>query len=325
MSQAAANGTGTPYEAATEQVRAGVCSDPAGGTWLLQGDAAARTGFSVSAIRKWRRMGLVADRKITSASGAERIEVKLEDVLARAALQPDRRNTDEQVGAPQTGAGTVAMRIEDLEALFERMLAADQWAAVAEAEVESLRAERQFLHGQVQELRRQLQARSDEPTNGQGAPTSEREPEPPRVREDRVEPPPPRPVAVEAGAGPPSHTPAAPPVERAPDDERNAELRALARRLRRIYARLDEYRREASMTPAAERERQRELADYDRVLVALCESLAIPTGLAAGQPVSVEVRASLTRALAGAGLDVRVGARAANRAHPREAPAKHRS
>ena len=325
MSDVDTNGTGTPHEAAAKQVRTEECGDPGGGTWLLQGDAAARTGFSVSAIRKWRRMGFVADRRITNPSGAERIEVKLEDVLARVALQPDRRPTEAPVGGPQTDAGTVSMRIEDLEALFERILAADQWAAVAEAEAESLRAERQFLCGQVEELRRQLRAHSGEPANRHVAATSELEPAPPTVLEDPVEAVSSKPVVVQVGVDSPPHPPAAPPVEPSPADERNAELRALARRLRRIYARLDEYRREATITPAAEHQRQLELAEYDRVLVALCDALAIPTGLAPGQPVSIEVRASLTRALAGAGLDVRAGARASDGAHRREASGKHRS
>lgn len=324
MIEASPNGTGTPNEAATEQVRTGACGDAGGGTWLLQGDAAARTGFSVSAIRKWRRMGLVADRRVTSPGGAERIEVKLTDVLARAALQRDRRHT-EAPAAPETDAGTVAIRIEDLEALFERMLGAERRAANAENEAESLRGERQFIFGQVAELRRQLRDRSREPSDRQAAPATEREPEPPKVLEEPVGPLPNSPMVVEAGAGAPPDPPAAPPLERSPAEERSAALRALARRLRQIYARLDEYRREATITPAAERERQRELAEYDRVLITLCDALAIPTGLAAGQSVSVETRASLTKALAGAGLDVRAGARASNGAHPREGQAKHRS
>ena len=323
VSEAAPDGTGTVHEAATEQVRTEACGDPARGTWVLQADAAARTGFSVSAIRKWRRMGLVADRTITSSSGAERIEVKLEDVLARAALQPDRRHTEPPVGPPQTEARTVAIRIEDLEVLFERMLGAEQRAANAQAEAESLRAERRFILGQMAELRRQLHAQSSQQPYPKPAPATEREPESPKVREDRVAPLPPDHVVVEADAGMPP--PAAPPVERSPADERRAEVRALARRLRQIYARLDEYRREAMITPATELQRQRELAEYDRVLVALCDALAIPTELPAGQPVSVEARASLTRALARAGLDVRSGARASDGARPRGAPAKHLS
>ena len=62
--------------------------DDDAGTWVPQAEAAARTGFSLSAVRKWRRLGLVAERKITSPTGMERVEVRLEDVLAREALQP---------------------------------------------------------------------------------------------------------------------------------------------------------------------------------------------------------------------------------------------
>ena len=324
MSEATPNGSGTRHEAATDQVRTDACDDPGGGTWVLQGDAASRTGFSVSAIRKWRRMGFVADRKITTPRGAERIEVKLDDVLARAALQTDRRHTEAPVSVPQTGAGTVAIRIEDLEALFERMVAAEHRAASEEAIAQSLRAQLRFVFGQVAELRHQLEAQTHQPLDHQPAAATHREPEPSRVREDPVAPPPPDSVVVEAGAATPLR-PAASPVERSPAEERRAELDALARRLRRIYARLDEYRRQSVVTPDAERQRQRELAEYDRVLVTLCDALAIPTELANGQPMSVEARASLTRTLARAGVDVRAGGRASGDARPREAPAKHRS
>src|SRR5207244_3415632 len=78
-------------EAAPAGPPAGPAPQGEAGTWVLQGDAAARTGFSVSAIRKWRRMGFVAERKITTGADLPRVEVKLEDVLARAALQPQRR------------------------------------------------------------------------------------------------------------------------------------------------------------------------------------------------------------------------------------------
>src|SRR5436305_9749783 len=90
---------------------------PTAGTWVLQGDAAARTGFSVSAIRKWRRMGLVAERKITTGGDLPRVEVKLEDVLARAALQPQRRPLSEVEPDPSapTPAGCVTIGIADLE------------------------------------------------------------------------------------------------------------------------------------------------------------------------------------------------------------------
>jgi len=321
VSEAGANGTGTRHEDATEQVRTGSRGEPDRSSWVLQGDAAARTGFSVSAIRKWRRMGVVADRKITNPSGAERIEVKLEDVLARAALQPDRRLPQTAVGSPQTEAGTVAIRIEDLEVLFKRMTGAEQRAAHAEAEADSLRAESRFVLGQVAELRRQRQTQPGQVVDHQPAPATERELARSMVREDPVAPPPPDPVVVEINAATPLPT-AAPPVERSPPDERRAELRALARRLRRIYARLEEYRREAMVTPSAECQRQQELAEYDRVLVTLCHALAIPTG---EHPLSVEARASLTRALARAGLDVRAGDPASNGARLGDAPAKRRS
>src|SRR5436305_9513773 len=91
------------------------------GTWVLQGDAAARTGFSVSAIRKWRRMGFVAERKITTGADLPRVEVKLEDVLARAALQPQRRPSagTEPEASATTPTGCVTIGLSDLEELFE--------------------------------------------------------------------------------------------------------------------------------------------------------------------------------------------------------------
>ena len=53
-------------------------------TWLLQSAVAAEAGCSVSAIRKWRWSGLVADRTRLTAGGMSRVEVRLEDVLRRA-------------------------------------------------------------------------------------------------------------------------------------------------------------------------------------------------------------------------------------------------
>lgn len=49
------------------------------GTWVLQDEAASRAGCSVSAIRKWRRTGVVPGRTVV-AGGVERVEVRLEDV-----------------------------------------------------------------------------------------------------------------------------------------------------------------------------------------------------------------------------------------------------
>jgi len=74
--------------------------------------------------------------------------------------------------------------------------------------------------------------------------------------------------------------------------------------LRAAYARLDEYRRERTISPDRERQRQHDLAAYDVALMTACALLRIPAG-PAGRPISVEDRSALTKALARAGLDVR--------------------
>ena len=319
-----------------------------GSTWVLQGEAAARTGFSVSAIRKWRRMGVVADRKITTPTGFERVEVKLEDVLARAAMQPERRRPEPLPTDAHAPSGSVVITIDDLEALFERMVEAERRAENAEADLESLRAQSRFTFGQISELRRQIQALAGQSPPG---PSPGPEPAPSARRRPAVEevgsaaPPPSSPPGPPpAGAAPPRPAPvpapvprnrvtagvrlvrgrqearelASPPPPTAGDGNANGpagggnvsrarttQVEELTARLRGSYARLDEYRRQEVITPAAERQRQRELAEYDRVLVALCAALGIPTGVADGEPVTLKARATLTRALAQAGFDVR--------------------
>lgn len=281
----ALQGHETGYDPATEQVRTG--------TWVMQSEAAARTGFSVSAIRKWRRMGLVADRKVTSSTGLERVEVKLEDVLARAAQQPERRRPDAGAEDGTVPAGSVVIPLDDLETLFERMVTAERRAEEAEAAAEALRAQASFTFGQLAELRRQLQEASEE----QDRPPASAEP-----------------VATSPQPPPAVKVPAAPPPT--PVEE-------LGDRLRRVYARLDEYRRQAVRTPEAERRQQRDLAEYDRVLVAACDAMGIETGLLPAQRVGAEERAALTRALARAGLDVRAGVASGGR-RPRLPPNRRR-
>ncbi len=85
-------------------------------------------------------------------------------------------------------------------------------------------------------------------------------------------------------------------------------IEELGDELRRLYARLDEYRRQPVLTPDDERRHGHDLAEYDRTLVAVCDRMGIPTGLRPGEPVGAEVRATLTRTLARAGLDVRTAA-----------------
>ena len=305
----------TAHDAVTDGACADSCSD-GNGTWVMQTDAAARTGFSVSAIRKWRRMGLVADRKITSTSGLERVEVRLEDVLAKAALQPDRRRGDSDCGGVHAPPGTVVIAVDDLEALFERMVSAQRRAEEAEAVAGALRAEATFTRGQLAELRRQRQDAADlsavapEPEAAQPTPPSRGAARPAGAKTVESQPP-----AVRSGVRrlPPTAPPPAAPVRALPFDQASGgdappprpRTEELADELRRLYARLDEYRRQPVLTPDAERRHGHDLAEYDRTLLALCERMSIPTGLPPGEPVGAEVRASLTRTLARAGLDVR--------------------
>lgn len=325
------DGTDGCHEGATEHVRTASC----GPTWLLQTEAAARTGFSVSAIRKWRRMGVVADRKVSGPGGLERVEVKLEDVQARAALQPERPRSEAAPDSARPQPGRVVIAIDDLESLFERMVDAERRADHAEAEVESLRSQAQFMYGQLAELRRQLEdpatAAADpaepsrptseapeiirpenklssapscaEPVRG---PVSGKPPSAgvPNGRSGRIGP-----TAVEksqvvrkaAQLGRPSAAPAT--------GQRHQIIEELVRELRQIYGRLDEFRRMAAVTPEVERQRQQTLLEYDRQLLAVCAALRVPTGFAAGEQVTVEARGSLTRALARAGFDVRADLR----------------
>src|SRR5207253_3492100 len=130
---------------ATEQVRDSSvpamsvvpAASPESGTWVLQAEAAERTGFSISAIRKWRRSGVVAVRVRTTANGLARVEVRLEDILARSADRVPNQTRDRPgpraiPAAPDSlPAGSVLVPLADLEALFERVAGAEPRAAEA--------------------------------------------------------------------------------------------------------------------------------------------------------------------------------------------------
>jgi hypothetical protein len=327
-----------------EAAPAGPPGDPAlqaaAGTWVLQGDAAARTGFSVSAIRKWRRMGFVAERKIVTGADLPRVEVKLEDVLARAALQPQRRPSSgaEPEGSVATPTGCVTIGLGDLEELFERMVRAERRAERAEAEVQAMEVQARYTLGQMAELRRQLAANGG-PPRGSDRPGGEPAEALPPAAAAALPPPATagtRPEtgdvtrtrtrtgagtatgasAVRADAGRVISVPSRPPAASRPapaptpvptGEGRPAapDLEALAERLRSIYARLDGYRSAPVISPEMEARRQRELAEYDRALVAACRALGVATGFDPGAAVGVDGRARLTGALARAGLDVR--------------------
>lgn len=292
-----------------EEIPEGNGTAPCGGTWVSQGDAAARTGFSVSAIRKWRRLGVVADRKMTGPGGIERVEVRLEDVLARVALQPDRPRPEPPPAAVEARSGAVLITIEDLESLFERMVSAERRAEKAEAEVESLERRARYTSGQLAELRRQMEAA--------GSQAVVAPPPVPRPALPPVPPPPPRPAPPPALPPVPPPFPArVEPVDRAeplrPPVTNGHRDEEPGSRLRQIYLRLDEYRRHAVITPETEVERQRLLNEYDGELIAVCRALGIPSDPASGPPLTVGARAGLTRALAQAGVDVRAGVRDSN-------------
>jgi len=357
-----------------ETAPAGPPAEPAlpatGGTWVLQGDAAARTGFSVSAIRKWRRMGFVAERKITTGTDLPRVEVKLEDVLARAALQPQRRPSSgaDPEGSSATPTGCVTIGLADLEELFERMVRAERRAERAEAEVQAMEVQARYTLGQMAELRRQLAAHGGSPT-GSDRPAGEPAASVPAAATPALPGPaaatpalPGRAAAtarpgtgdvtrtrtrtgpgtatgasaVRADAGrvisipsrpPPAPRPVPAPAPVPTDEGRRPapDLESLTQRLRSIYARLDGYRSAPVISPEMEARRQRELAEYDRALVAACQALGVATGLAPGAAVGVDARARLTGALARAGLDVRANGDADRRARTRWPTVRPRS
>ena len=325
----------------------------AAGTWVLQGDAAARTGFSVSAIRKWRRMGFVAERKITTGADLPRVEVKLEDVLARAALQPQRRQSSgaDPEGSVATPTGCAPIGLADLEELFERMVRAERRAERAEAEVQAMEVQARYTLGQMAELRRQLAA-NGAPSTGSDRPGGELAEAVPAAATATA-----RPdagdvtrtrtrtgagtatgaSAVRADAGrvisirsrtPAASRPADVPAPVPTGEGRHAapDLESLAERLRSVYARLDGYRSAPVISPEMEARRQRELAEYDRALVAACQAFGVATGLAPGAAVGVDARARLTGALARVGLDVRANGDAdARRARTRWPTVRPRS
>ena len=88
------------------------------------------------------------------------------------------------------------------------------------------------------------------------------------------------------------------------ESSRDPSVESLASELRRLYARLDGYRR-SPPSPARDRQREQDLADYDAALLQACSALAVPTGLRSGERVSIERRAALTRTLARLGINVR--------------------
>jgi DNA-binding transcriptional MerR regulator len=129
------------------------------GTWVLQSDAAEAAGCSVSAIRKWRRLGLVADRTRISPGGMRRVEVRLEDVLSRMRESMPRHRAPEQRQHPESsGAAVAVVPITDLDVFMQHIAETERRAAQAEARLQANDAMTEFLRDRVTDLEAQLHA-----------------------------------------------------------------------------------------------------------------------------------------------------------------------
>ncbi len=126
-------------------------------TWLLQADAAATAGCSVSAIRKWRRAGVVAYRTRVTQGGLRRVEVSLEDVIQRMAeSMPTARVQPPPTHSPAVGPGIPSIPAAEIELFLQHISDAEKRAAQAEARVQASEAMLQFLRDRVADLQRQL-------------------------------------------------------------------------------------------------------------------------------------------------------------------------
>jgi hypothetical protein len=321
------------------------------GPWVLQADAAKQAGCSVSAIRKWRREGSVASRKVTTPAGLERVEVRLEDVLRRAGPR-DRTSPDPVPGTDLRLAvpGTVLVPISDFQALVERVALAEQLAGGLETRLRAIDAEASRMREQFVELRRQIEheRRREERLRPPAAvaeppPAPRSSPPPPAL----PAPPPPAPPAPAVSApvtGPspdrPEASPDAPPpattrplreARPAPSPDRPApppsssfrqwlgarkppeapapppvDVERLAAELRRLYGRLQARQGQAEVSPAEAERWVADLAAYDAALVRVCRTVGIPAAFRVGERIPAPDRIALSRALAAAGVDVRV-------------------
>ncbi len=104
--------------------------------WALQADAARIAGCSVSAIRKWRREGVIDDRRTATTGGLERVEVRLADVVDRAGREPSRPAATEEVRQAATAQpGTVVIPLADLQAMILSLGEAERRAREASSQV----------------------------------------------------------------------------------------------------------------------------------------------------------------------------------------------
>jgi uncharacterized coiled-coil protein SlyX len=334
---------------------------------VLQAEAAKHVGCSVSAIRKWRREGSVASRKITTPAGLERVEVRLDDVLRRAgprdrAVSEASMGTDVRLSVP----GTVLVPIGDFQTLLERVAMAEQLAGGLEARLRAIDAEASRMREQFVELRRQIEqerrhgerpappprpptpppapAASPPPTPPPAPPTpppatpppapparspaparsqamSEPAPGPSPDSQERHDPPespppvrrplpearpapaperPPRPASASFRQWLGGRKPPEPPAPQAVDVGR------LGAELRRLYARLQARQGQAEVAPAEAERWVADLAAYDAALVRACRAVGVPTGYRVGERIPAGDRVALSRALAAAGVDVRL-------------------
>lgn len=305
--------------------------------WVLQAEAAKQAGCSVSAIRKWRREGSVASRKILTAADLERVEVRLADVLRRAGPRPPPGPASTGEGDARSAVpGTVLVPIGDLEALLDRVAVADRLAKGLESRLRAIDAEAGRLREQFAAFRGQVEAErrgtgtGRPPTNGGDRLAASRTPPPrPRAPEAAIPEPPTlpaedRPAEAPARSAPrdvhlgPEDRPTrvVPPTfrqwlgARQPPAAKHpaTDLERLSARLRRLYGRLEARQGQEEVPPAEAERWVADLAAYDTALVRAASALGVPTGYRVGERLPASDRVALTRALAAAGLDVRQAA-----------------
>ncbi|MDQ4098025.1 MAG: hypothetical protein M3144_09185 [Actinomycetota bacterium] len=213
-------------------------------------------------------MGLVADRTRISPGGMRRVEVRLEDVLARMRMSmpgkspPSERfprqslpaRDPQPVVAEVVPAAMAVVPANDLDVFVHHIAEAERRAAQAEARAQAKDAMIQFLRGQVADIEAQLRSSS---------------------REER--------------ATPPAPAVAAPHIQRLVTQMRD--LRASSRTSRH-GGRQDLERRTAVRL------------SYDAALIGLCTLVGIETNFKLGDSLTTTDRTKLARALTAAGFDV---------------------
>lgn len=273
--------------------------------WMLQADAAEAAGCSVSAIRKWRREGVVGSRRSATAGGLERVEVRLADVEARAGeRRRSLRAPQPRDGAPVVPPGMVMIPMPDLEALFQQVRDAGQRANDAERRLRESGGENRLLREQVIQTKALLgKVRDDleeERRRARPAGVPDRGPRAPTGAATAPRQAPPGRAPGAAPNRPPLPEPAIRPAGTDPG------LGPLASELRRLYARLQAHQRATPIDPAEERRWAAELAAYDQALQAACGAMGLVSGPRTARRLDGTERVRLTRDLAAAGLDVRV-------------------